>query len=90
MPAFTNLLNIKRNTYIYKYVKIKCLFNSLVNLLTGLFTVVSVVVLFNSLYILGFNHLSRGYLRKISFHSVDCIFVLLIVSYAGPPVLNLI
>ena len=59
----------------------KCLFSYFAHFWIGLF-VFLMFSLTRSLYILDINSLSYTYFANVFSHSIDCIFVLLIVSFA--------
>ena len=66
----------------------KCLFRSFSHFLTGLF-VFLVLSCMNCLYILEINLLSVVSFAIILYHSEDCLFTLLIVSFAVQKLLSL-
>ena len=67
----------------------KCLFGSFSNLLIGLF-IFLVLSCMNCLYILEIDPLSVVSFAIILYHSEDCLFTLLIVSFAVQKLLSLI
>ena len=67
----------------------KCLFRSFSHFLTGLFVFLALSCM-NGLYILEINPLSVDSFAIIFSHSEDCLFTLLIVSFAVQKLLSLI
>ena len=67
----------------------KCLFRTPAHLLIGLFGFLLLSYI-NSLYILDNNPLSDKWFKNIFSHSVDCLFILLMVSFAVQKLLSLI
>ena len=67
----------------------KCLFRSSAQFLTGLF-VYLILSHMSCLYILGINPLSAASFANIFSHSIDCLFVLFMVSFAVQKLLGLI
>ena len=67
----------------------KCLLRSYAHFLIGLF-VFLILSCMSCLYILEINPLSVASFANIFFHSVGCLFILLMVSFAVQKVLSLI
>jgi hypothetical protein len=67
----------------------KCLFSSIAYLLFGILALL-VFNFLDHLNILDINSLLDDYLTKIFFHSIGCLLILLIVSFAGQKLFYLI
>lgn len=71
----------------------KCLFSFYAHFLIGSFSFLFVVVLLlkcvSSLYILAINPLTDRWLEKIFSHSIDCLFILLMISLAVKKLVSL-